>query len=171
MTTPIKQLRPFQQFDLIIARVSRHCININITTGEIMSYYYILIDEQVKFNTLFATNKLYLLTNYITFEILHMTIVLIVLSIWRSMNIFMQSSNYEMLIYYHPWFKLARYTRSRNSMSINTWKHTTSNKILCGLVRLTQATTFTVVTDEVSSTTKIYRLDSKSMFSYQVITT
>ena len=45
MTTPIKSIRPNQQYDMIIGRFCRS--NTDFNTGRVISHDYIIVDEEV----------------------------------------------------------------------------------------------------------------------------
>ena len=48
MATPIKLLRSHQQYEVIVARISRGWTNNDFTTGRVISHDYILVDEEVR---------------------------------------------------------------------------------------------------------------------------
>lgn len=47
MATPIKGIRPNQQYDMVVARFSISWVNKDFISGRTISHDYILVDEEV----------------------------------------------------------------------------------------------------------------------------
>ena len=47
MTTPIKSIRPNQQYDIVIGRFCRSWTNTDFNTGRVISHVYVIVDEEV----------------------------------------------------------------------------------------------------------------------------
>ena len=48
MATPIRSLKPFEFHELIIVRICREWPNKDYRTGHVITYDYLLVDDEVK---------------------------------------------------------------------------------------------------------------------------